>query len=191
MIVSFSQCPEQRRKQIWGYQNCAFLCFNIGIFTNVKSVYMSNSFDTLSRNWLSGEIRGARLWQQNPLEIFLKAKTSPRACSVPVHWQRQQKAARWTRATKRGVGTCCSRFAGAEGVIERMKGREGRWDTWGRPLLCAPISVPASPTHDQHWRSTFSGPPTPPTLLYSPGFPPARQIFPYFWKDPLHATTKG
>jgi len=25
MIVSFSQCPKQRRKQIWDYQDCAFL----------------------------------------------------------------------------------------------------------------------------------------------------------------------
>jgi len=181
MIVSFSQCPEQRRKQIWGYRNCAFLRLTSG-FLNVKSVY-SNSFDTLSQNWLSGaEIRGARPRQQNPLEIFLKAKTSPRARSVlPVHWQRQQKAARWTRATKRGVGTCCSRFAGAEGVIERMKGREGRWDTLGGPLFVH-RSVPASPTLDQHWRSTFLEPPTPPTLLYSPGFPPDTTNFPIFLK---------
>lgn len=89
---------------------------------------------------------------------------------------------------RRGVGTCCFRFAAGakEGVTERMKGCEkegGRYIRGGDPSLCAALPVPLLylPDSRHHWRSMYQG--LPHSFVY---FPSTRQIFPYFWKDLLY-----
>jgi len=80
---------------------------------------------------------------------------------------------------RRGVGTCCFRFAGAEeGVTERIKGWEKEGGIRGRPLFVH-CSAPAStilPDSRHHWRSIF------PTLLYFLSFPSTQDKFSHIFE---------
>lgn len=133
------------------------------MFTYEKHI---NSFDTFSQNWLSRAQIRTRDHGNRILWIFLKTKTSPRACSVPVHWQRQQKAARWTRATKKGrrnllLQVCRCWRSDRENEREQRR-KEGHS---GDPSLCTDLPLLLLyPTLDKHWRSTFLESPLP-TLL--------------------------
>jgi len=156
-----------------------------------------DSFDILPRVCLSARQKHACvLAPTKSPEFFQKRKPRPERspCRAPVHRQRQQKAVRGEREPRRrGVGTCCFRFAAAEeGVTVRASERASEKERGGEKVeegrerekretpLCA--LVPAScagrlsaGTIGVARGPLFIAPPLCPAFLCS-----RKQIFSYF-----------